>query len=44
MADHNDPNAVNTIFSDIEPIGADLYDVFGFRCRVRPAKRPWSWR
>src|SRR5215472_4979204 len=30
MADHNDPNAVNTIFSDIEVSGADLYDIFGF--------------
>ncbi len=30
MADHNDPNAVNTIFSDIEPSAADVYDLFGF--------------
>jgi hypothetical protein len=30
MADHNDPNAVNTIFSDIEVSAADLYDLFGF--------------
>ena len=30
MADHNDPNAVNSIFSDIDPSAADLYDVFGF--------------
>jgi len=29
-ADHNDPNAVNSIFSDIEPNGADLYDFFGW--------------
>jgi hypothetical protein len=30
MADHNDPNAVNSIFSDIEVSAADLYDIFGF--------------
>jgi hypothetical protein len=30
MADHNDPNAVNSIFSDIEVSAADLYDLFGF--------------
>jgi hypothetical protein len=30
VADHNDPNAVNTIFSDIEPSAADAYDLFGF--------------
>ncbi|TMC47832.1 MAG: DUF4331 domain-containing protein [Chloroflexi bacterium] len=30
MADHNDPNAVNTIFSDVEPSAADVYDLFGF--------------
>jgi hypothetical protein len=30
MADHNDPNAVNTIFSDVDVSAADLYDVFGF--------------
>jgi len=30
MADHNDPNAVNSIFSDIEVSGADLYDIFGY--------------
>ena len=30
MADHNDPNAVNTIFSDVEVSAADLYDIFGF--------------
>jgi len=30
MADHNDPNAVNSIFSDIDPDPADLYDMFGF--------------
>ncbi len=29
-ADHNDPNAINSIFSDIQPSGADLYDLFGF--------------
>ncbi|MHA3771705.1 DUF4331 family protein [Verrucomicrobiota bacterium sgz303538] len=29
-ADHNDPNAVNSIFSDIDPSAADLYDMFGF--------------
>jgi hypothetical protein len=30
VADHNDPNAVNSIFSDIEYSAADLYDLFGF--------------
>jgi len=30
MADHNDPNAVNSIFSDIDHSPADLYDIFGF--------------
>jgi hypothetical protein len=30
MADHNDPNAVNSIFSDISYSAADLYDLFGF--------------
>jgi hypothetical protein len=29
-ADHNDPNAINGIFSDIEANGADLYDLYGF--------------
>lgn len=29
-ADHNDPNAVNSIFSDIPVSAADLYDMFGF--------------
>ena len=28
MADHNDPNAVNHIFSDIDYTPADLYDLF----------------
>src|SRR3981081_1503356 len=30
MADHNDPNAVNPIFSDIDLSAADVYDMFGF--------------
>ena len=30
MADHNDPNAVNSIFSDIDVSAADLYDIFAF--------------
>jgi hypothetical protein len=30
VADHNDPNAVNSIFSDIDYSAADLYDLFGF--------------
>ena len=30
MADHNDPNSVNSIFSDINISAADLYDLFGF--------------
>lgn len=29
-ADHNDPNAVNSIFSDVPTDAADLYDFFGF--------------
>jgi hypothetical protein len=29
-ADHNDPNAVNSIFSDVAQDAADLYDLFGF--------------
>ena len=29
-ADHNDPNAVNAIFSDVDVSAADLYDLFGF--------------
>lgn len=29
-ADHNDPNAVNSIFSDVPIDAADLYDFFGF--------------
>ena len=30
MADHNDPNSVNSIFSDIDVSAADLYDLFGY--------------
>jgi hypothetical protein len=29
-ADHNDPNAINSIFWDVPPNAADLYDLFGF--------------
>ena len=29
-ADHNDPNSVNSIFSDIPVSAADLYDMFGW--------------
>lgn len=29
-ADHNDPNAINSIFSDVPVNPADLYDLFGF--------------
>jgi hypothetical protein len=29
-ADHNDPNAINSIFSDIGANAADLYDLYGF--------------
>jgi tetratricopeptide (TPR) repeat protein len=29
-ADHNDPNSVNSIFSDIDVSAADLYDMFGW--------------
>jgi hypothetical protein len=30
LADHNDPNAVNSIFADIDVSAADLHDLFGF--------------
>jgi hypothetical protein len=30
VADHNDPNAVNSIFSDVDVSAADLYDMFGY--------------
>ncbi|MCW2701368.1 MAG: hypothetical protein JWQ45_2903 [Blastococcus sp.] len=30
MADHNDPNSVNSIFSDIDISAADVYDMFGY--------------
>jgi Domain of unknown function (DUF4331) len=29
-ADHNDPNAINSIFGDIQANPADLYDLYGF--------------
>lgn len=29
-ADHNDPNAINSIFADVPVNPADLYDLFGF--------------
>jgi hypothetical protein len=29
-ADHNDPNSINSIFSDIDANAADLYDLYGF--------------
>jgi len=29
-ADHNDPNAVNSIYSDVPLSPADLYDIFGY--------------
>src|ERR1044071_10428628 len=29
-ADHNDPNSVNSIFSDIPVSAADLFDMFGW--------------
>jgi hypothetical protein len=29
-ADHNDPNAINSIFADVPRNGADLYDLFGY--------------
>jgi Domain of unknown function (DUF4331) len=35
MADHNDPNAVNSIFSDVDVSAADLYDLFGFPSESR---------
>ena len=30
MADHNDPNSVNSIFSDVDISAADVYDMFGY--------------
>jgi hypothetical protein len=30
VADHNDPNAVNSIFSDVDISAADVYDMFGY--------------
>jgi hypothetical protein len=33
-ADHNDPNAVNSIFADVAVSPADLYDIFGFPAAV----------
>jgi hypothetical protein len=36
MADHNDPNAVNSIFSDIDVSAADLCDIFGFPSEDSP--------
>ncbi|MGC1886207.1 MAG: hypothetical protein WA709_08930, partial [Stellaceae bacterium] len=39
MADHNDPNAVNSIFSDIDVSGADLYDIFGFPSDTAPDEK-----
>lgn len=29
-ADHNDPNAVNSIYADVPISGADLYDIFAY--------------
>jgi len=29
-ADHNHPNAINSIFSEIDANTADLYDLYGF--------------
>lgn len=29
-ADHNDPNAVNSIYADVPISAADLYDIFGY--------------
>lgn len=29
-ADHNDPNAINSIFADVKPDPADLYDIYGW--------------
>jgi hypothetical protein len=30
VADHNDPNSVNSIFSDVDMSAADVYDMFGY--------------
>jgi hypothetical protein len=30
VADHNDPNSVNSIFADVELSAADVYDMFGY--------------
>ena len=43
-ADHNDPNSVNSIFSDIDVSAADLYDLFGYPGDDRRAARRWSSR
>src|SRR5207244_4206224 len=32
-ADHNDPNSINSIFSDVNVSAADLYDMFGWPSR-----------
>jgi hypothetical protein len=37
MADHNDPNAVNSIFADIDVSAADVYDMFGWPSDDRTA-------
>jgi uncharacterized protein DUF4331 len=36
MADHNDPNAVNSIFSDVDVSAADVYDMFGYPSDANP--------
>jgi len=36
-ADHNDPNAVNSIVSDVDVSAANLYDLFGFPSDDRAA-------
>ena len=35
-ADHNDPNAINSIFWDVPANAADLYDLFGFPSDTTP--------
>src|SRR5438874_858035 len=37
-ADHNDPNAINSIFSDVPRNGADLYDLFGYPTQSTPGR------
>ena len=39
MADHNDPNSVNSIFSDVDVSAADVYDMFGYPSDATDAEK-----